>query len=46
MWLNNIAGPPPQNPKAAPFASLIVFSLTVAWAYWINRVRVAGPTRV
>jgi membrane-bound metal-dependent hydrolase YbcI (DUF457 family) len=46
LWFNNIAGPPPQNPKTAPFASLIVFSLTVAWAYWVNRVRVAGPTRV
>jgi hypothetical protein len=23
---------------------LIVFSLTLAWAYWVNRVRVAGPT--
>lgn len=46
MWLNNIAGPPPQNPKTAPFASLIVFSLTVAWAYWVNRLRVAAPTRL
>jgi len=39
VWFSNIAGPPPQNPKAAPFASLIVFSMTVAWAYWVNRVR-------
>ena len=46
MWLNNIAGPPPQNPKTAPFASLIVFSLTVAWAYWVNRLRVAAPARL
>ena len=46
MWLNNIAGPPPQNPKTAPFASLIVFSLTVAWAYWVNRSRVAAPARL
>jgi hypothetical protein len=44
VWFTNIAGPPPQNPKTAPFASLIVFSLTVAWAYWVNRVRVGGPT--
>jgi hypothetical protein len=46
VWFSNIAGPPPQNPKAAPFASLTVFLLTLAWAYWVNRVRVAGPTRV
>jgi hypothetical protein len=43
VWFSNIAGPPPQNPKAAPFASLIVFSLALAWAYWVNRVRVADP---
>jgi hypothetical protein len=43
VWFSNIAGPPPQNPKTAPFASLIVFSLTLAWAYWVNRVRVARP---
>lgn len=41
LWLNNIAGPPPPNPQDAPFSSLIVFSLTVAWAYWINRLRIA-----
>jgi hypothetical protein len=46
VWFGNIAGSPPQNPKAAPFASLTVFLLTLAWAYWIDRVRVAGPTRV
>jgi len=46
LWFNNIAGPPPQDPKTAPFGSLIVFSLTVAWAYWVNRVRVPDPTRV
>ncbi len=38
-WCNNIAGPPPSNPHAAPIASLIFFSLLVAWAYWINRLR-------
>jgi hypothetical protein len=43
LWFSNIAGPPPQNPKTAPFASLIVFSLTLAWAYWVNRGRVADP---
>jgi hypothetical protein len=46
IWFSNIAGPPPQNPKTAPFGSLIVFSLTVAWAYWVNRLRVAAPARL
>jgi len=40
-WYNNIAGPPPPNPSAAGISSLIFFSLTVAWAYWMNRLRPA-----
>ena len=38
---NNVAGPPPPNPNTAPIASLIYFSLVVAWAYWMNRLRPA-----
>jgi hypothetical protein len=38
VWLGNIAGPPPQNPKTAPFASLFLFSLTVGWAFGVNRL--------
>jgi hypothetical protein len=38
-WYNNIAGPPPPNPGAVPFASLGLFSLLLAWAYWMDRVR-------
>jgi hypothetical protein len=38
-WYGNIAGPPPRDPHAAPYASLILFSLAVAWAYWMNRLR-------
>jgi hypothetical protein len=41
VWYNNIAGPPPSNPAAAPISSLIFFSLIVLWAYWMNRVRPA-----
>jgi len=40
-WYNNIAGPPPLNPRTAPIASLVYFSLVVAWAYWMNRLRPA-----
>ena len=39
LWLNNITGPPPPNPRMAPIFSLVYFSLVVAWAYWINRLR-------
>jgi len=45
VWLSNIAGPPPQNPKVAPFASLIFFSLTLVWACWVNRSRVVPQAR-
>ncbi len=38
-WYSNIAGPPPQSPRGAGVGSLIFFSLVVAWAYWINRLR-------
>ena len=40
-WYNNIAGPPPPNPHTAPVISLVFFSLVVAWAYWVNRLRSA-----
>ena len=39
LWYNNIAGPPPPNPRTVPIASFIYFSLVVAWAYWMNRLR-------
>jgi hypothetical protein len=38
-WYRNITGPPPPSALAAGISSLIYFSLTVAWAYWINRLR-------
>jgi hypothetical protein len=43
LWYNNLTGPPPPDPYLAPFASLVLFSLAVAWAYWMNSLR---PTRV
>ena len=45
LWYNNIAGPPPPNPSAAGISSLIFFSLTIAWSYWMNRLRPARPPR-
>ncbi|HEV8484886.1 MAG TPA: hypothetical protein VGV87_15200 [Blastocatellia bacterium] len=38
-WYNNITGPPPPGPVTAGISSLIFFSLVVAWAYWMNRLR-------
>jgi len=40
LWFNNIAGPPPP-PDSAALGSAIVFSLAVAWACWMNRLRPA-----
>lgn len=40
-WYNNIAGRPPTSPRAAAIGGLIFFSLVVAWAYWMNRLRPA-----
>lgn len=39
VWYNNLAGPPPRDPHTAPIASFVLFSLAVAWAYWMDRVR-------
>lgn len=39
VWISNIrTGPPPRETL---IGSLIFFSLLVAWAYWMNRVRPA-----
>jgi hypothetical protein len=39
IWYNNIAGPPPPNPRTAPIGSFLFFTLAVCWTYWINRLR-------
>ena len=39
VWYNNVAGAPPPDPKSAPLASLILFALVIAWAYWIDTQR-------
>jgi membrane-bound metal-dependent hydrolase YbcI (DUF457 family) len=37
-WLGNIAGPPPSNVRTIGFSSLIFFSLTIVWAYYVERL--------
>ena len=44
VWWGNTAGPPPQNPKTAPVVSLVLFSLSLAWAYWVDSLRPARVT--
>ena len=36
IWYSNLTGPPPPDPHTAPMISLAIFSLFVAWAYWMN----------
>jgi len=43
-WVNNIAATPPATSlTAAATASLTFFTLLVAWAYWMDRVRQPQP---
>jgi hypothetical protein len=48
-WYNNIAGPPPADARTAPIASLVFFTLIIAWACAVNRLysveRVVGEDR-
>jgi len=41
-WWNNVAGPPPPDLSGMAATSGIFFSLVVAWAWWIDRVRTVG----
>jgi hypothetical protein len=38
-WIGNITGPPPADLSTIGFTSLSFFSLTVAWTFWMNRIR-------
>jgi hypothetical protein len=38
-WYGNIAGPPPADPSAIRFTSLIFFLLTIGWAYLLEKTR-------
>jgi hypothetical protein len=46
-WINNIeATPPAGSLTVAAIASLTFFTLLVAWAYWMDRVRKPEPDAV
>jgi hypothetical protein len=44
-WYGNITSGMDPNPVRAGISGLIFFSLVVAWAYWINRLRPAEASR-
>jgi len=39
LWYSNIAGPPPSNPRVAPFVTLFLFLMLTGWGYWMNSAR-------
>lgn len=40
LWIGTLKGaPPPGNIVQAAISSLVFFSLVVAWAFWMNRLR-------
>jgi hypothetical protein len=41
-WIGSVSGGPPADLSMAGYLSLFFFSLTIGWAYWMNRIR---PTR-
>lgn len=39
IWYDNVAGLP-HAPRPDPLATFFVFSLFIAWTYWMNRARI------
>src|SRR6185503_8449059 len=39
LWYGNISAGMDPNPIKAGVGGLVIFSLVVAWAYWMNRLR-------
>jgi len=39
LWASGIAGPPPPNIASVEITNVIIFSLVLAWSYWIDRTR-------
>jgi hypothetical protein len=37
IWYGNITGPPPTDSRSASIASLFTFSISVVWAWWIDK---------
>jgi len=46
IWYHNIAGPPPPDPRTAPIAERLFFSLVVAWGTGMDRTRTRATTRL
>ena len=37
IWYGNTTGPPPTDSRSASIASLFTFSMSVVWAWWIDK---------
>jgi len=40
-WIASMLSPPPPGPQPVAMVSLGTLSLTISWAYWIDRHRIA-----
>jgi hypothetical protein len=39
LWLLSLRGTPPPSLEAVEIVNLLMFVITLAWAYWIDRIR-------
>lgn len=46
IWYGNITGPPPANARSASIFSLLIFSISVIWAIWIDRPAVRSASEL
>lgn len=44
LWAVSLRGTPPPNLTAVKTVNSVMFAITLAWAYWMNRVRPAPTT--
>jgi hypothetical protein len=42
MWIVSLGGPPPPGVRAVGIVNAFLFSFVVAWAYWINSLRLTA----
>lgn len=44
LWKLSLRGAPPPSLEAMKIGNLLIFAITLAWAYWMDRVRPATET--
>jgi hypothetical protein len=46
LWLLSLRGDPPPNLDAVIITNMVMFAITLAWAYWIDTVRTVNAAGV